>query len=123
MRYRGAPHLGSRWGSKVDFNAIINDAQGNAGAAGTSSMSSGQGVKPGDVDFSAIFEALKKEASKTPEERAREGVLKKHGMSEADYQRLPKDQRAGIDAEITVAVRRVTEQRRASMAAKNGAAV
>lgn len=114
------PHFSSRWGRKVDFNAIMNGAQGMSGAKGNAS--SAKGVKPGDVDFTALFEALKKEACKTPEERAREGVLKKHDLSEVDYQRLPKDQRAGIDMEIAAAVRRVTEQRRASMAARNGAA-
>ncbi len=91
------------------------------GAAASGSISKAQANSAADLD--ALFANLMKEASKTPEERARDAVLKKHNMSEADYNRLPKDARTGIDAEIAQAVKRVSDQRRALAAARNGAAV
>jgi hypothetical protein len=107
----------------VDFKTIINGMPSypGVGAATSGSTSKAQGNSAADLD--ALFANLMKEASKTPEERARDAVLKKHNMSEADYDRLPKDARAGIDSEIAQAVKRVSEQRRAQAAARNGAAV
>jgi hypothetical protein len=72
--------------------------------------------------FHDMFENLKKEASKTPEERAKDGVLEKHGLSEDDYQALPKDQKEAISLEIQQAVRRVADQRRAGIKGTDRAA-
>ncbi len=90
----------------------------SVGAYGTSA--SAKTMKAPDVDFSEAFKKLRDEASKTPEERAREGVLKKHGLSEDDYRRMPASDRKALDDEIALAVRRAAEQRRAGMAAQNG---
>lgn len=65
----------------------------------------------GSPEYAKIIEAFEKEAAKSPEERARESVLKSHHLSELDYQRLSPEERKAIDAEIRVAVRTVTEQR------------
>lgn len=87
---------------------------GGAGAKAELSESS----KTAAPDFAQLFEDLKKEASKTPEERARERVLEKNDLDEEAYQRLPKEKRIAIDAEIREAVKRVAEQRRSNMAAE-----
>ncbi len=92
----------------------------SAGASGATA--SAKAMKTPEIDFSEAFRKLREEASKTPEERAREGVLKKHGLSEDDYRRMPESDRKGLDSEIAQAVRRASEQRRASMAAQNGTA-
>ena len=86
----------------------------------TAGKSATKGLTSAQVDFLAALEKLKEEASKTPEERARDDVLKKHNLSENDYRSLSADQRVGIDAEIKAAVQRVAEQRRANMAARAG---
>jgi hypothetical protein len=57
--------------------------------------------------FAQILEAFKKEAAKTPAERARDQVLKQHGLSEDGYKALPPEQKKTIDAEIATAVQRV----------------
>lgn len=93
---------------------------GMTGAGVTGASASARTMKAPEVDFSEAFRKLREEASKTPEERAREGVLKKHGLSEDDYRRMPASDRKGLDNEIAQAVRRASEQRRASMAAQNG---
>lgn len=105
----------------MDFRTVINGASSGTGvgATGKSGMSK---ASPAD-DIEALFANLMKEARKTPEERAREGVLKKHNMSEDDYRRMPQAQRDGIDREIAQEVRRIAEMRRAGMAARNGAIV
>jgi len=76
------------------------------------SISAAQAI--GDTDkaadpaaFAKILDAFKKEAAKTPAERARDEVLKKHNLTEADYKGLPSDQKKAIDAEIATAVQRV----------------
>ena len=64
----------------------------------------------GDSDpaaFEAILEAFKKEAAKTPAERARDEVLKKHNLTEDSYKALPPERKKAIDAEIATAVQRV----------------
>jgi Skp family chaperone for outer membrane proteins len=63
------------------------------------------------ADFDAILEAFKKAASETPEQRAREAVLKKHKLSEDDYAKLPPEEKKAIDQEITEAVRKVHERK------------
>jgi hypothetical protein len=72
-------------------------AQGVGGAKGATDPAA----------FEKILEAFKKEAAKTPAERARDQVLKKHNLTEDDYKRLPSDQKKAIDAEIATAVQRV----------------
>lgn len=57
--------------------------------------------------FERILDAFKKEAAKTPAQRARDEVLKKHNLTEDDYKKLPSDQKKAIDAEIATAVQRV----------------
>ncbi|MBN8813162.1 MULTISPECIES: hypothetical protein [Sphingomonas] len=65
----------------------------------------------GDTKFDAILEAFKKAASETPEQRARDAVLKKHDLSEEDYKKLPARQKEAIDKEIAAAVRKVHERK------------
>lgn len=94
-------------------------------AHGASRAAPGTPAEPArtpDADFAALFARLREEACKTPEQRARESVLKKHDLSEEAYRRLPPDRRAGIDLEIAQEVRRVAEQRRAQSAARRGMA-
>ncbi len=95
---------------------------GMTGAGAYGATASAKTMKTPEVDFAEAFRKLREEASKTPEERAREGVLKKHGLSEDDYRRMPASDRKGLDDEIAQAVRRVAEQRKAGMAAQTGAA-
>ncbi|MDG2532957.1 hypothetical protein P6144_04810 [Sphingomonas sp. HITSZ_GF] len=64
-----------------------------------------------DLNFDAILEAFKKAASETPEERARDAVLKKHDLSEEDYKKLPPKEKEAIDKEIAEAVRKVHERK------------
>jgi hypothetical protein len=64
------------------------------------------GTARSDESFADILRAFEKEAAKTPAERARDEVLKKHDLSEEDYQKLPPDKREPIDREIAEAVRR-----------------
>jgi hypothetical protein len=51
--------------------------------------------------------AFLKEARKTPAERARDQVLKEHGLTEEAYEALPPDQKLEIDGEIVERVRLV----------------
>ncbi|MCW3837988.1 hypothetical protein ACFQ1E_17885 [Sphingomonas canadensis] len=82
---------------------------GGATATGTSP---GSATKAKDSStFDAILEAFRKAASQTPEERAREAVLKKHHLSEESYRKLPAGERETIDREIAEAVRLVHERK------------
>ncbi len=63
------------------------------------------------ANFDAILEAFKKAASETPEQRARDAVLKKHDLSEDDYKKLPPKEKEAIDKEIAEAVRKVHERK------------
>jgi acyl-CoA reductase-like NAD-dependent aldehyde dehydrogenase len=76
-------------------------------AAGAASQTNGKSP----ADFEAILEAFKKAASETPEQRARDAVLKKHDLSEEDYKKLPPKERDAIDREIAEAVRKVHERK------------
>jgi len=78
-------------------------AAGQAGAAGTAKSANGSDP----AAFERILDAFKKEAAKTPAERARDQVLKQHGLTEDSYRTLPSDQKKAIDAEIATAVQRV----------------
>ena len=75
---------------------------GQAGATGTSAAAN-------SAAFSKILAAFEKEAAKTPAERARDAVLKKHNLTEAGYEALPPDQKKVIDSEIKTAVQRVLQ--------------
>ena len=82
------------------------------GAVGATGQTGGTGKAKGAGDsdpaaFAAILEAFKKEAAKTPAERARDQVLKQHNLTEDSYKALPPDQKKAIDAEIATAVQRV----------------
>lgn len=63
------------------------------------------------ADFEQILEGFKKAASQTPAEKARERVLEKHKLSEAEYEKLPPEKRKVVDEEIAAAVRKVTERK------------
>ena len=72
----------------------------------TSSARTQGPASAGSAAFDAALEAFKAEASKTPAERARDEVLKKHNLSEEAYRTLPEHEREAIDREIVEAVRR-----------------
>lgn len=83
-----------------------------ASITGANRGSSGAGApKTADpaADFASILDNFRKAAFETPAERARDQVLKKHNLSEADYQKLPPKDRDAIDREIVEAVKKVTE--------------
>lgn len=79
---------------------------GTAAETATSDTQRSRNGQASGVDFRAIIEAFTKEASKTPAERARDEVLKKHDLSEEDYRGLPQEQREAINREIAEAVQR-----------------
>lgn len=85
---------------------------GITGANSVANIQPVTGPKPKSAaDFAAILDAFQNEAAKTPAERAREIVLKKHDMSEADYKALPQAKRDVIDREIADMVRKMTEEK------------
>lgn len=88
----------------------ITGIAGTSGA-GASTGATSQTSGSGDTSFEAILEAFKKAASETPEEKARDAVLKKHDLSEEDYQKLSPKERDAIDKEIAEAVRKVHERK------------
>jgi Skp family chaperone for outer membrane proteins len=85
----------------------ITGATGIGASTGATAETNGKS----DTSFDAILEAFKKAASETPEERARDAVLKKHNLSEDDYKKLPPKERDAIDKEVAEAVRKVHEQK------------
>lgn len=94
----------------------------NIGATGAlssgTSNAAGSAAAARDASFDDILRAFEKEAAKTPAERARDEVLKKHDLSEADYQKLPPDKREPIDREIAEAVRRACAKESTGQAAQ-----
>jgi hypothetical protein len=86
----------------------IESIIGNAASqifGGARAHSQSQALKPAPQQvFAKVLNDFLKEATKTPAERARDDVLKRHGMSEQDYQGLPADQKKAIDQEIVAAV-------------------
>ena len=79
---------------------------------GSDPVARAQGVGSGGnaadaAAFSKILAGFRKEAAKTPAERARDAVLKQHNLTEDDYKGLPSDRKKAIDAEIAAAVQRV----------------
>lgn len=85
----------------------IAGATGIGASTGATSQANGSS----DANFDAILEAFKKAASETPEQRARDAVLKKHDLSEEDYKKLPPKEKDAIDKEIAEAVRKVHERK------------
>lgn len=78
-----------------------------AGYSGpTRSNRSGETQGAGASDISRAIEDLMAEATKTPAERARDAVLKKHGLDNKAYGALDADSRKIIDAEVAEAVKR-----------------
>ncbi|MEP9360512.1 hypothetical protein [Sphingomonas sp. KR3-1] len=88
----------------------ITDIAGSTGV-GASTGATSQANGKSDTSFDAILEAFKKAASETPEQRARDAVLKKHNLSEDDYKKLPPKEKDAIDKEVAEAVRKVHEQK------------
>jgi hypothetical protein len=84
---------------------------GAIGGTSAANQTSGVGASgaTGKTDFDQILEAFKKEAAKTPAERARDEVLKKHNLSEDSYRALPPEQKKAIDAEIATAAQRAMQ--------------
>lgn len=69
----------------------------------------GSAAKAGGSAFAAILDELKKVGAQTPMERARDAVLKKHGLTDDQYNALPATDRSAIDKEIADAARKVAE--------------
>ena len=91
----------------------INGISGSAGVPAFGKTRATDGVAEG---FASIIEKFKEEAAKTPAEKARDQVLKKHGISEEQYGQLPADKRKVIDEEIRQAVLRATRAQAANRA-------
>lgn len=85
-------------------------ADGGRGAGGTAATKG--------ESFEDILRAFKEEAAKTPADRARDEVLKKHDLSEEAYRKLPAEKRDPIDREIAEAVRRACAADRAGKVAQ-----
>ncbi len=58
----------------------------------------------------AALAAFEKEATKTPAEKIRDEVLKKHGLSEDQYDKLSGPQKDAIDKEVQEAVKQQLTQ-------------
>jgi hypothetical protein len=84
---------------------------GAIGGSSAASKTSGVGASAtaSKTAFDQILEAFKKEAAKTPAQRARDEVLKKHNLSEDAYRALPPEQKKVIDAEIAIAAQRAMQ--------------
>lgn len=93
----------------------IDNIMGSAAYLNGSPNTSRTGAKA--ESFDDVLRAFQEEAAKTPAERAREEVLKKHELSEDEYKKLPPEKRDPIDREIAEAVRRATARERQTQAA------
>jgi hypothetical protein len=83
---------------------------GGASAAAQAGATASKATDDTDpAAFAQILDAFKKEAAKTPAERARDEVLKKHNLTEKSYAALPPEQKKAIDAEIATAVQRAMQ--------------
>lgn len=83
-----------------------------SGIPGTgSSAASASAQRKSGAAFEQILDAFRKAAFQTPEERAREAVLKKHDMTEEDYAKLPPREREAIDREVVEAVKKIHERK------------
>lgn len=87
---------------------IGSGLQNFAYPAGYTGPSGGKqsGEVQSDPNLSRAIEDLKEAAAKTPAERARDAVLKKHGIDEKGYDALDADTRKAIEEEIAEAVKR-----------------
>src|SRR6187402_395732 len=82
---------------------------GAIGSGGAAAVAGGAAKPAAAGMFDQILADFKKEAAKTPAERARDTVLKKHNLSEDGYQALPPEQKKAIDAEIAEAAARAMQ--------------
>jgi len=109
--------------SRTDMTllSISSSPVASAGLVGlpTGDSSNDQAGATGATDFKSILAAFQKEAAKTPAERARDAVLKNHGLSEDQYMQLPPKEKDGIDREIVEAVRRATGDRKSTPAVES----
>ncbi|QUT07092.1 hypothetical protein KFK14_06625 [Sphingobium phenoxybenzoativorans] len=87
----------------------IASAISGIASAATSAVAGPAAAKGVKTAFDAILDELKKVGHQTPMERARDAVLKKHALTDEQYQALPASQRTAIDKEIAEAVRKVAE--------------
>lgn len=90
----------------MDFSVVTNNLSG----VGPSSSAGPSIAVGGKSSFDQILAAFEKEAMATPAERARDAVLKKHHLTEDQYNKLPKTEKDPIAREIADAVRRAMEQ-------------
>jgi hypothetical protein len=80
---------------------------GYTGPARSKPTGEGQGTS----GFSRALDDLMAEGAKTPAERAREVILKRHGLDDKAYGALGADARKAIEAEIADAVKRTVGTR------------
>lgn len=71
---------------------------GIGGVRGLTATSAAHGTTSGAVDETT--EAFLREAKKSPAERTKEAVLKRHGLSQDQFEALPPEKQAGICQEI-----------------------
>lgn len=83
----------------------INSTNGVSSSSGYRAQQKSS-TSPGETSFDDILENFKKIASQTPAERAAESVLKRHGLTRQQFDKLPQAQKDGIQKEIEEAVRR-----------------
>jgi|GEM_PF-1187760 len=89
----------------------ISSVSGVGGISTGGSATSNVTRTGGNQDFASILDKFREEASKTPEEKAKDGVLKRHGLSSAQFDQLPANRKQTISSEISEAVRQVEKQR------------
>lgn len=65
--------------------------------------------KSDESGFDLALAELKELASKTPAERARDAVLKRHGLDEKSYAEMPEDSRKLLEREMAEAVQRAIQ--------------
>ncbi|UYY75855.1 hypothetical protein [Sphingomonas sp. R1] len=79
-------------------------AIGIGGVRGATASSALHGTTGDAVDETA--EAFLREAKKSPAERTKEAVLKRHSLSQAQYDALPPEKQAAIRQEIEEEMKR-----------------
>ncbi len=73
----------------MQFASVSNNVNFLKQKGGPASPSAGE-------DMKKILEDFVKEAFKTPEQRMKEAILKKHHLTEEDYDKLPKELHGAI---------------------------
>jgi hypothetical protein len=76
------------------------------GSANPSGQANSGQAAPAAGGFDAAVEAFLKIAKQPPEERIREAILKRHGLTEAGYNALPRHAREAIEREIVEEIKR-----------------